>query len=313
MGCLQSNAAKDEPWPSDDAPARSHRARKSIAAEGILAGNAEDIPKYDKSDEAKARIRTAMDASFVFDALEDKEKMRVAESLKEVTLGPGETVIKQGDMVTSEDNGLYVVESGTLKVYKKASPGGADPGPEIHTYEKPGATFGELALLYNAPRAATVITVTDCTLWALERQAFAVLVQGAVRARRAEIDALLQKVEFLTAIDTEDRTRLADAVKYQHLNAGEAVFSQGDAGESMYIVASGKLSAQIDGNDVASYERASFFGELALLSGNPRKATVVAQEASSIIAIESEAFKRLLGQAEGFLRSYAKDKYGLDV
>ena len=77
-------------------------------------------------------------------------------------------------------------------------------------------------------------------LWALERQAFAVLVQGAVRARRAEIDALLQKVEFLTAIDTEDRTRLADAVKYQHLNAGEAVFSQGDAGESMSRRAAGQ-------------------------------------------------------------------------
>jgi CRP-like cAMP-binding protein len=81
----------------------------------------------------------------------------------------------------------------------------------------------------------------------------------------------------------------------------------------MYIVASGKLSAQIDGASVMTYETASFFGELALLNGNPRKATVVAEEASDIVSIDRAAFKRLLGKAEGFLRDYAKAKYGIDV
>jgi cAMP-dependent protein kinase regulator len=287
--------------------------RQSVAAEKTATVSADAITKYDKSEQALGRIRTAMDVSFVFDALKEQEKLRVAESLKEVKLGPDETVIKQGDKVASEDNGLYVVESGTLKVYKKATDDEADPGEEKLVYDKPGATFGELALLYNAPRAATVITSSDCVLWALERQAFAVLVQGALQARRAETDALLQKVEFLKTVDNEDRTRLADAVKYLHYAAGATVFSQGDAGESMYIVASGNLSAKIDGKDVASYETASFFGELALLNGNPRKATVEADSASDIIAIDRAAFKRLLGKAEGFLRDYAKAKYGIDV
>merc|ERR1712193_433260 len=105
-----------------------------------------------------------------------------------------------------EDNGLFVVESGTLTVSKN--------GEEILKYKEPGATFGELALLYNAPRAATVKTDTDCHLWALERDAFNVLVQGALQARRAETNALLQKVEFLQNVSEEDRTCLADAVKY---------------------------------------------------------------------------------------------------
>jgi len=287
--------------------------RQSVAAEKKEEKSPDDIAKYEKSAEATERIRKAMDVSFVFDALNEKEKQRVVESLKEVTLGPGETVIKQGDKVMGEENGLFVVESGELTVYKKSSPDEEDPGEEKLKYDTPGATFGELALLYNAPRAATVVTNTDCTLWALERTAFNVLVQGSLQARRAETDTLLQKVEFLKSVASEDRTRLADAVKYLHYKEGDVVFSQGDPGESMYIVAAGKLSASIDGNSVATYESASFFGELALLSGDPRKATVTADEACDIIAIDRAAFKRLLGAAEGFMKEHAKAKYGLDI
>ena len=53
----------------------------------------DDVAKYEKSDEAKVRVRKALDASFVFDALNEKEKARVVESLKEVKVGSGETVI----------------------------------------------------------------------------------------------------------------------------------------------------------------------------------------------------------------------------
>ena len=47
-------------------------------------------------------------------------------------------------------------------------------------YTNPGDTFGELALLYNCPRAATVTCDGDCTLWALERNGFAILVRRGV-------------------------------------------------------------------------------------------------------------------------------------
>jgi CRP-like cAMP-binding protein len=81
----------------------------------------------------------------------------------------------------------------------------------------------------------------------------------------------------------------------------------------MYIVCSGKLSAEIDGAEVMAYESAAFFGELALLNAAPRKATVKATEDCDVIAIDRAAFKRLLGAAEGFMREHAKAKYGLDL
>jgi CRP-like cAMP-binding protein len=150
-------------------------------------------------------------------------------------------------------------------------------------------------------------------LWALKRNAFNALVQGSLQARRSGTISLLRKVEFLQNVTEEDRMRLADAVKYLHYKADDVVFAQGDAGESMYIVSAGTLSAEIDGREVKSYETAAFFGELALLNGNPRKATVKAKEDCDIISIDREAFKRLLGKAEGFMREHAKSVYGLDI
>lgn len=44
----------------------------------------------------------------------------------------------------------------------------------------PGESFGELALLYNAPRAATIIANTNCDLWALDRKTFTYIIKSAV-------------------------------------------------------------------------------------------------------------------------------------
>jgi len=72
-------------------------------------------------------------------------------------------VILQGD----DGDSLYVVETGTLECYKTKD------GAEIPLKEyQPGEAFGELALLYNAPRAASIRAKTAADLWALDRRTF---------------------------------------------------------------------------------------------------------------------------------------------
>lgn len=83
-------------------------------------------------------------------------------------------IIKQGD----DGDNFYLVESGELTCSKFMSP---DDMQETYlkTYV-PGESFGELALLYNAPRAATIIAKTDCELWSLERMTFTSIIKTAV-------------------------------------------------------------------------------------------------------------------------------------
>ena len=80
----------------------------------------------------------------------------------------GQFVIRQGEPGDS----FFVVRTGELEV--RVSPEGAlegDGGRVVHQYEG-GGRFGELALLYDRPRAASVVAVSSCDLWRLERWAF---------------------------------------------------------------------------------------------------------------------------------------------
>jgi len=103
-----------------------------------------------------------IEISFMFSGLDAAEKKIVVDAMSEKKCTKGEVVIKEGD----EGDCLYVVSEGTLsctKIFK----GNTDP-----TFLKryvAGEAFGELALLYNAPRAATIYSDEEALLYALDR------------------------------------------------------------------------------------------------------------------------------------------------
>lgn len=85
----------------------------------------------------------------MFSALEEKDLSIVIDAMKEVSFQANDVVIKQGD----DGDDLYVVESGQLSCHRVMKEGEA---PTLLKNYEPGEAFGELALLYNAPRAATI-------------------------------------------------------------------------------------------------------------------------------------------------------------
>lgn len=109
----------------------------------------------------------------MFKALGDDEMKIVVDAMQGVDFKAGETVITEGE----PGSVLYVCETGQLDCSKKLTPG-SDAETYLKTYE-PGDAFGELALLYNAPRAATIKAKSDCHLWQLDRNTFNHIVKDA--------------------------------------------------------------------------------------------------------------------------------------
>lgn len=113
----------------------------------------------------------------MFSALEDKERDVVIGAMEERKVPADTIVITQGD----PGDELFVVDSGELSCHKKFT------GEEEEKYLKDyvsGDAFGELALLYNAPRAATIRSKTDVTLWVLDRGTFKHIVKDAAKKNR---------------------------------------------------------------------------------------------------------------------------------
>jgi cAMP-dependent protein kinase regulator len=131
---------------------------------------ARQIPK---SEEQRKRIIATVSHSFLFNSLDDHDLDTVINAFEERRFSPGEFVIKQGD----QGDVLYLIEEGVLDCEKLLKP--TDEKPTWLKFYNPGDSFGELALLYNAPRQASIIAKTACVLWALDRETFNHIVKEA--------------------------------------------------------------------------------------------------------------------------------------
>jgi cAMP-dependent protein kinase regulator len=131
----------------------------------------------------------------------------------------GVWVIEQGQ----DGNELYVVDSGQLKCFKRF--GGSTENKYLKTYQ-PGESFGELALLYNAPRAASIQAETDCVLFALDRPTFNHIVKDAASRKRQKYEDFLLRIELLGDMDPYERSKIADAFRECNFKAGDYVVKQ---------------------------------------------------------------------------------------
>ena len=118
---------------------------------------------------------------------------------------------------------LYILESGTMQCSKIIN--GAE---KVLKQYKAGDVFGELALLYNAPRAATIKAEEESMLWVLDRQTFNHIVKDAAQKKREKYEKFLSTVPILQNMDHYERSKLADAIKEKKFAAGTQIIKQGE-------------------------------------------------------------------------------------
>merc|ERR1719156_472764 len=89
-----------------------------------------------------------------------------------------------------------------------------------------GDAFGELALLYNCPRAASVVSRDKCTLWQLDRETFNHIVKDAAQKKREKHEKFLKEVQLLSEMDAYSRSQIADALKEEDFKDGEVIVKE---------------------------------------------------------------------------------------
>jgi len=132
------------------------------------------------------------------------------------------------------------------------------------------------------------------------------------RAARLEKNReALRAVDFLAALPQQDVERLATAAEAHSYAAGELVVRKGDQADQMFIVQSGEVRVIIPGpggkhTEVARLGAGKFFGEMALMTGEPRTANVVAARDSELIVVGHEAFQDVLAAHPEFAETVSR-------
>merc|ERR1719324_259128 len=169
-------------------------------------------------------------------------------------------IIRQGD----DGDVLYVVEEGTLECYKNI-----DGNEKMVKVVGPGDAFGELALLYSCPRAASVKAAEKCLLWELGRDTFNHIVKDASAKKREKHEAFLKQVPLLEGMEPYERSKVSDALQHETYEAGVTIVNQGDPGDKFFIIEDGEAIATksfVQGQipqEVMQYKVGDYFGELA--------------------------------------------------
>lgn len=114
-----------------------------------------------------------------------------------------------------------------------------------------GGSFGELALIYGTPRAATVRAKTDVKLWGIDRDSYRRILMGSTIRKRKMYEEFLSRVSILESLDKWERLTVADALEPVSFEDGETIVKQGEPGNDFYIIVEGCATVLQQRGDVS--------------------------------------------------------------
>jgi CRP-like cAMP-binding protein len=266
------------------------------------------MPDLTPSDSAVALAR--LRSTHLFGNLAEEGLRALAAACKHRTLAAGEVLLRQGE--PGEE--MYLVLDGTLRVTRR------DGADEIVLGEvRRGEHVGEIALLEQKPRSATITSLTPCSLLALGRSDFDAFLAGHPEVRE-ELMALLRErtrwasvrrvrpprevvvstlAGFLGGVGEAVLKAIEGEVEWVTLPRGAVLLRQGEAGDCLYFIVSGRLRIYGQGEGgaevgIAELGPGGTVDEMALLGGQPRSASAAAAIDSELLRLSKAGFEALL-------------------
>jgi CRP-like cAMP-binding protein/Zn-dependent protease len=276
-----------------------------VALVARVIGTARGVARARAARAHRARLGTVQERAAVlarvrfFAGLPGPALLAIASHLEE------QPVDAEAIVVTADEVGdrFYVVRSGRLQALSRDG--------NVFGTILAGEGFGEMALLDRTPRGATVRALEPCVLWSLDRGHFERWVRDryevAARIRASATErAELAALPFFRGLDALELDRIAQRLVTRRVPAGQAVFYEGDEGDRYYLIREGQAEVTMGGGVIRRLARGDGFGDLALLFGHPRTATVTAVTDLVLAGLARDDFIRLVrssGESPGEFRA----------
>ncbi|XP_076317899.1 cGMP-dependent protein kinase, isozyme 2 forms cD4/T1/T3A/T3B-like isoform X2 [Tachypleus tridentatus] len=225
--------------------------------------------------------------------LEPVQIKEITDCMYPVEYAQDSLIIKEGEVGSV----VFVMEEGKVEVTKEG---------KFLCSLGPGKVFGELAILYNCTRTATVKAVNDCRLWAIERQCFQTIMMRTGLVRQAEHTDFLKSVPTFRKLNEETLIKIADVLEETTYSKGDYIIRQGAHGDTFFIISKGKVKVTIkvpeleEEKYIRTLYRGDFFGEKALQGEDVRTANIIADDTEGVVCliIDRESFLQLISNID---------------
>jgi CRP-like cAMP-binding protein len=279
------------------------------------------VPKvYPKNAQVSAIITNIVQNNILFRNYQADQHAAIVEGFECIHVALGEVLIKQGD----PGEYFYIIESGEMDIHMDSAGFKIKVGRTLTT----GDYFGELALMYNTPRAATVVCTAPGVLWRMSRQTYRTIVTQHSKNTAKEFIELISNVQILgkrlgDVFSVNELNKVVSSLEVEAFEDGACIVRQYLTGDYFYIITEGQVdvyqdksnrasipdaqaafdessasagaSKDVYGKKVATLSRGNYFGEKALLADDVRQASCIAVGKVVCLSLSREDFNAMLG------------------
>lgn len=284
------------------------------------------VPKvYPKNAYITAILTSIVQNNILFRNYQADQHAAIVEGFECINVSQGEVLIKQGD----PGEFFYIIESGEMDIHMDSAGFKIKVGRTLTT----GDYFGELALMYNTPRAATVVCTVSGVLWRMSRQTYRTIVTQHSKNTAKEFIELISNVQILgkrlgDVFSVNELNKVVSSLEVEAFEDGACIVRQYLTGDYFYIITEGQVDVYQDksnrasipdapiayedpfnastgknsatakelyGKKVATLSRGNYFGEKALLADDVRQASCIAVGKVVCLSLSREDFIAMLG------------------
>mmetsp|Transcript_12273 Transcript_12273/g.11105 ORF Transcript_12273/g.11105 Transcript_12273/m.11105 type:complete len:832 (+) Transcript_12273:78-2573(+) len=279
--------------PSTNNQHHSRRVEIFNPSEAFSPDTTKQLQVFAKPETSRIFLKNSLSNHYLFESLEEEDMNKIVDCMRPTFASIDESIIRQGDI----GDLFFCLEIGSAVA--------TVDNKEVFAYE-PGGCFGELALIYNSPRAASVIAKTACKLWALDLKTFRYILATTSSSKMVRRCEFLKKCTFLDALNNEQISKLAGALEEASYTDGQFIIKQGDVGNSFFIIEEGNVRCtQIKSSgkevDLITLKEGDYFGEMALMLNETRHANCIASNKVKCLTLDRNKFYMLLGSVQEVL------------
>ncbi|XP_035474246.2 cGMP-dependent protein kinase 1 [Scophthalmus maximus] len=279
----------DLEFPSDSSNDIEPQVRKSraavIASEPIHETLEITRTGVKKTDSETGLLVKAIQRNDFLSRLDDEQTAMMVDLLVVSNFKPGQEVIKEG----SEGDSMYIVAAGELLV--------TQAGQDLRTLTS-GDVFGELAILYNCKRTATVKAKTVVRLWCMERQTYRTIITNKSKKKREQLMGFLKTSRTLKDLNDLQLSKIIDSMEEVKYQDKDVIVREGAEGDTFYIILKGEVlvTKNVNGHQkhIRRMGKGEHFGEQALIREVLRTATCTADGPVTCFSIDKEVFEETI-------------------